>query len=480
MSDGATSTDPRPAGAVTRPAAIASYRIERLLGIGSFATVWLGFDPELGAHVAIKVLAENWSHDLRVRERFLDEARLLWRLDDPRVVRVHALGELPDGRPYMVMAWAQGGSLRDRLVAGRLPVRTSVLVLREVAAGVAVLHRHRIVHRDLSPGNVLFRHPPGDQTSEALTAGEVLVADLGLAKAIAAASGLTARAGTPGFMAPEQDDPLAVVDARTDVYGLGRLGDLLLRVSPSGRSGLPAPLRTGVPPKIAPVLRRATEFRAADRYPDAAAFGLALDRATRSWAPGRVWSRYRTTSGRRRALASAAAVGLCIAATLAAAGPPATRSPGERATGDDSTGRITVTLPDGWRVRGSGSPGADGRREPALVMAPDPGRWKSDPAMPGAYVGLSTDPTARTPALFVSQRQHRTCVASPVRTTRQANGEWVVAEFTGCRDGKPVVIEAATVGPGGAGVVFVQMSMPAGTGPVFVDTLLGGVIVRVR
>src|SRR5687767_2117636 len=125
-----------PANAVTPPAAIASYRIERLLGIGSFATVWLGFDEDLGARVAIKVLAENWSHDLRVRERFLDEARLLWRLDDARVVRVHALGELPDGRPYLVMAWAQGGSLRDRLAAGRLSVRTSVLVLREIAAGV--------------------------------------------------------------------------------------------------------------------------------------------------------------------------------------------------------------------------------------------------------------------------------------------------------------------------------------------------------
>jgi len=465
---------------VTRPAAIASYRIERLLGIGSFATVWLGFDPDLGARVAIKVLAENWNHDLRVRERFLDEARLLWRLDDARVVRVHALGELPDGRPYLVMGWAQGGSLRDCLATGRLPVRTSVVVLREIAAGVAVLHGHRIVHRDLSPGNVLFRHPPGDPAREALDVGEVLVADLGLAKAIAAASGLTARAGTPGFMAPEQDDPLAVVDARTDVYGLGRLGDLLLRVSTSGRPGTPAPLRAGVPPKVAAVLRRATEYQAADRYQDAAAFGVALDRATRSWAPGRVWSRYRTTGGRRRALASAAAGSLCIAVTLAAAGSPATRSPGERATGSDATGRITVTLPDGWHIRGSGSPAVDGGREPALVMAPDPGRWKSDPAMPGAYVGLSADPTALTPALFVSQRQHWNCVASPVRTTRQANGEWVVAEFTGCLDGKPVVIEAATVGPGGAGVVFVQISTSAGTGPAFVDTLLGGVIVRVR
>jgi serine/threonine protein kinase len=87
---------------VTAPRQIGSYRIERLLGVGSFATVWLGYDATLGAYVAVKVLAENWSHDLRVRERFLDEARLLWRLDHERIIRVYALGELPDGRPYLV------------------------------------------------------------------------------------------------------------------------------------------------------------------------------------------------------------------------------------------------------------------------------------------------------------------------------------------------------------------------------------------
>src|SRR4051794_522327 len=102
---------------------IGSYSIERLLGVGSFATVWLGFDAALGARVAIKVLAENWSHDLRVRERFMDEGRLLWRIDHERLVRVHSVGELPDGRPYIVMSWAQGGSLRDRLAERPMSVR---------------------------------------------------------------------------------------------------------------------------------------------------------------------------------------------------------------------------------------------------------------------------------------------------------------------------------------------------------------------
>ncbi|MER7475352.1 serine/threonine-protein kinase, partial [Micromonospora sp. NPDC000018] len=250
---------------MTSPARIGPYRIERLLGVGSFATVWLGHDPVLDSRVAIKVLAENWHHDLRVRERFLDEARLLRRLDDERLVRVHAVGELADGRPYAVLAWADGGSLRDRLAAGPVPAPAALDLLAEIAAGVAVLHRHGVVHRDLAPGNVLFRSGPDGE--------RVLVADLGLAKELAAASGLTARAGTPGYMAPEQNDPLAVVDARADVYGLGRLGVRLLgadaeRVAGGQpHAGGAIRLREGVSPQVTAVLRRATAPRPEDRYP---------------------------------------------------------------------------------------------------------------------------------------------------------------------------------------------------------------------
>ncbi|WP_236146070.1 serine/threonine-protein kinase [Verrucosispora sp. SN26_14.1] len=301
-------------GAVGMPAGFGVYRVERLLGVGSFATVWLAYDPGLDARVAIKVLAENWHHDVRVRERFLDEARLLRRMEDDRLVRVRAVGELPDGRPYTVLDWADGGSLRDRLADGPLPVPTALTVLGEIAAGVAVLHRHRVVHRDLTPGNILFRSTP---------AGErVLIADLGLAKALAVASGLTVRAGTPGYMAPEQDDPLAVVDVRADVYALGRLGLRLLGIPPPGRPDprdatpasdhsdlrdatpareLPRPedpttpslaggadrphvdgtrLRLGVPPAVAQVLRRAGATRPDDRHPDAADFRSALLAAT--------------------------------------------------------------------------------------------------------------------------------------------------------------------------------------------------------
>ena len=135
---------------VTAPVQIGSYRIERLLGIGSFATVWLGYDVSLGARLAINVLAENWSHDLRVHERFLEEARLLWQLDHERIVRVYSLSELPDGRPCLVMAWADRCRLRDRLTEAPTPIGRSMSLLREIAAGVAVLHDNGIVHRDLT------------------------------------------------------------------------------------------------------------------------------------------------------------------------------------------------------------------------------------------------------------------------------------------------------------------------------------------
>jgi len=459
------------------PLIIGSYHVERLLGVGSFATVWLGFDPALGARVAIKVLAENWSHDLRVRERFLEEARLLWRLDDERLVRVYSVGELPDGRPYLVMAWAEGGSLRDHLFGGPLHVVTSLSLLREIAAGAAVLHENGIVHRDLTPGNVLFRWRSGEREPEEFSAGQVLIADLGLAKALAAASGLTARAGTPGFMAPEQDDPLAIIDVRTDVFGLGRLGATLLCTA-IDRSGRSAQLRSGVPPRVGEVLRKATAFRAVDRYPDAPAFVAALDRAVNPRAP----TSFSATRLRRRAVFAAVALAAAVLTSVTAAEPRSGWSPDGRAIGTDSTGRITVTLPQGWRVAGSGWTGGAkraGNLEPAVVMSPDPARWHSDSQMPGAFVGLLTVvPAGTTPARFVAERQHRGCTAAPVRTSRQNGVDWIVAEFTLCGNRKPVIVEAASAGPDGAGLAYVQIASPPGTGSLFVDALLAGLTLR--
>ncbi len=450
---------------MTAPVQIGSYRIERLLGIGSFATVWLGYDGSLDARVAIKVLAENWSHDLRVRERFLDEARMLWRLDHERIVRVHSLGELPDGRPYLVMAWADRGSLRDRLAEASTPA-SRLRLLREICAGVAVLHDNGIVHRDLTPGNVLFRSLP-DGDSE-----RVVIADLGLAKALASASGLTARAGTPGYMAPEQDDPLAIIDRRADVYGLGRLGVRLLATGVNRRPNQPIRLLDGVPPIIADVLRRATAHRAADRYADASALGAALSRAIMKS------SRVRSSAARARRRM----VGL-LPALAATIGFLATDSIGARlftlpGVSADETGRLAIGLPDGWRGNAGtwAGPSETGPPDPALMISPDPERWAADKSMPGAFVWLSRDEA--TPAAFLAGRSHAGCVALPVRTSRQAGIDWVIAGYRDCDTGRASIVEIAGAAPRQRGLVYVQVAPPANSAPTFVDTLLAGVRIR--
>ncbi|MEU8184220.1 serine/threonine-protein kinase [Micromonospora sp. NPDC049044] len=461
---------------MTAPLRIGPYAVERLLGVGSFATVWLGYDPALDAHVAIKVLAENWSHDLRVRERFRDEARLLRQLEHERLVRVHAVGELPDGRPYAVLAWADGGSLRDRLASGPMPGPTALRLLGEVCAGVTVLHRHGVVHRDLTPGNILF-HSTGAGTGTE----RVLIADLGLAKALATASGLTAPAGTPGYMAPEQDDPGAIVDARADVYGLGRLGIRLLAADPHGvppdppRPGGVLRLRAGVPAPVAAVLLRATAHRPADRYPDAAALHAALNRATN---PVRQSPRPVPVTRRRHRLSLAVAV---VAAVVVVGPEPGGVGAGPPGGGTYTAGPLSVTLPDGWSATGTawaGQYGADGEADPALVMSPQPRRWAADPRVPGAFVGVSVSVAARTtPAGFLAERTHGDCADTAARTTRQAGVEWTVVTYR-CDRGRPRIVEAAGRHPRRAALLYAQIVPPVDGAPDFVDVLLAGVRLR--
>ena len=158
---------------MSAPARFGRYRVERRIGSGSFATVWLARDEVLDAPVAVKVLADNWAHRLDVRERFEEEARILRRADSDRVVRVHDIGELDDGRPYFVMTYADGGTLADRLADGPLPVPVALRYGADVARGLAVLHEVGVIHRDVNPANVLLR------SGRAGVGDRVLIADLG-------------------------------------------------------------------------------------------------------------------------------------------------------------------------------------------------------------------------------------------------------------------------------------------------------------
>ncbi|MGL5866543.1 MAG: protein kinase domain-containing protein [Dermatophilaceae bacterium] len=207
------------------PEHVGRLRVCRPLGSGAFATVWQAFDPDLDGAVAIKVLADNWARRADVRERFLTEARLLRRVDSDRVVRVYDVGTLDDGRPYLVMTYADDGCLADRLTAGPLPADEALAVLHQVALGLHVLHSHGIVHRDVNPHNVLLLNRPAP---DGLPGQRVLLADLGVAKDLHWASGLTQPAGTGDYRAPEQRQYSTDVGPASDVYALAVLAGALL------------------------------------------------------------------------------------------------------------------------------------------------------------------------------------------------------------------------------------------------------------
>jgi len=197
---------------------IGRYRLDEVHGSGAFATVWRGFDTELEIPVAIKVLAENWSHHADVRERFLTEARLLRRIASDRVVRVYDVGTHQD-QPYFVMDFIDGGTLAD-VADGSLDAAAALALAEGSARAVAELHAAGVVHRDIKPSNLLVRPVDGD-------VGHVLVADLGSAKRLAEASGITVTTGTPSYMAPEQALGRSI-DERCDVYSLGVVTYVLL------------------------------------------------------------------------------------------------------------------------------------------------------------------------------------------------------------------------------------------------------------
>ena len=174
--------------------------MRRRIGSGAFATVWLAHDEHLDSPVAIKVLADNWTGDLHIRQRFVEEGRFLRKVESPHVVTVYDAGELPDERPYLVMAYADQGTLADRLELSGLEPSQALTVITQVGRGLTALHDRGVLHRDVKPANVLFR------TVESARGAQVvaMVGDLGLGKAMDMSSRLTMVGGTPTYVAPER------------------------------------------------------------------------------------------------------------------------------------------------------------------------------------------------------------------------------------------------------------------------------------
>ncbi len=269
------------------PSRIGRYAVRRRIGSGGFATVWLAYDDQLDSPVAVKVLAENWTEDHHVRQRFLEEGRFLRKVESPHVVSVYDAGELDDGRPYLVMSYADQGTLADRLEADGLAAAQVLEVVRQVGFGLTALHERGVLHRDVKPANVLFRTV---ETRDGVPQVRAMLGDLGLGKAFDVSSRLTMIAGTPSFVAPEQARGERL-DPRADQYSLGALTHLLLTGNaPFRHASLSAAAEPGAPPAMSSERREiAAEVESAvgralapdreDRWPDVAEYLEALTAA---------------------------------------------------------------------------------------------------------------------------------------------------------------------------------------------------------
>jgi eukaryotic-like serine/threonine-protein kinase len=188
-----------------------SYTIDRELGAGGMATVYLARDQKHQRDVAIKVLRGDVAASVG-RERFLREIQLAAKLSHPHILALHDSGDA-DGALYYVMPSVQGSSLRVRMNAGQLPIGDAVRIAQEIASALDFAHRHDVVHRDIKPENIMLQD------------GHALVADFGIGKALGEVAGDTLTqvghsVGTPAYMSPEQAVG-ETVDGRSDIYSLG-------------------------------------------------------------------------------------------------------------------------------------------------------------------------------------------------------------------------------------------------------------------
>jgi len=270
------------------------YRVERELGRGGMATVFLAQDLRHDRPVAVKVLHPELAATLGP-ERFQREIRFAARLQHPHILTVLDSGGI-DRHLWFTMPYVDGETLRSRLRReGQLSIPEAVRIARETASALDYAHRQGVVHRDIKPENILLTRD-----------GDTLVADFGIARALGGASAGPADSsqspltetgmslGTPAYMSPEQASGDREIDARTDVYSLGCVLYEMLAgeppfTGPTGQAILlrkftetPRPLRT-VRDTVSEAVERAVGTSLArapaDRFASAAEFGKALDTA---------------------------------------------------------------------------------------------------------------------------------------------------------------------------------------------------------
>jgi eukaryotic-like serine/threonine-protein kinase len=270
------------------------YRVDELIGRGGMASVYRGYDVTLGREVAIKVLKHDLAVDTAFRTRFRLEAQAASRMSHPAIVRVFDAGEDTevgaDGRtypvPYIVMELVHGRLLKEIIAEAPVPTDDALRFVDGILEALEYSHRAGVVHRDIKPGNVMVTD-----------AGQVKVMDFGIARAVSDSSSTVAETtsiiGTASYFSPEQakGEP---VDARADLYSTGVVLYELLTGRPPFRGDTPvavayqhvsetpvAPSEVdeNVPRALDAVVLRALAKDPFQRFPDAAAFRVALDTA---------------------------------------------------------------------------------------------------------------------------------------------------------------------------------------------------------
>ena len=287
----------------------AQFTLERVLGRGGMATVYLAQDSKLGRAVALKVLHPELSATLGP-ERFRREIALAAKLQHPHILAVYDSGETPDGQLWYTMPFVEGESLRDRLWRDKqLPVEETLRIAHDVADALDYAHRAGFVHRDVKPENILFSE------------GHALLADFGVARPIEAIephdktlhqsqetlthTGFAV--GTPAYMSPEQASADRTLDARTDEYALAAVVyEMLAGETPytgvtaqamiAKMMSSPPPsvriVRRDVPRGVDAAIQKALAAAPAGRYPTAGAFAKAMEAGLATGAPdprARTW-----------------------------------------------------------------------------------------------------------------------------------------------------------------------------------------------
>ncbi|WP_191907824.1 serine/threonine-protein kinase [Nocardioides cynanchi] len=449
------------------PARLGRYAVRRRIGSGGFATVWLAYDEQLDSPVAIKVLAENWTEDSHVRQRFLEEGRYLRKVESPHVVTVYDAGSLEDDRPYLVMSYADQGTLADRLEGEGLTVGQASEVIRQVGEGLAALHKRGVLHRDIKPANVLFRTADPERDGTVVRA---MVGDLGLGKALDVSSRLTMIAGTPSFVAPEQAQG-EHLDARADQFSLAALTYLLLAGRPPyAHSTLaaaasptpPAPLSTSdrpFPPEVEAVVLRGLAQDRNDRWPDVLTYVTELRHALGDEAKGSLPQRWLpvdpqlTQPGNKPSLVPdvgdlpepvapmrrrwpAAVLALVLLAAGGLGGFALWRQGHQQVTLTDAQGALSVTVPQSWGrdvARDGWTPPASTTTYPAVSSGDGPS-WATSGQ--GVFVGLMPETT-----LPKTLPQHPLCggIGQPDPASYRGDPA-VTVTSSGCR-GSDLIIE---------------------------------------